>query len=446
MTPLRAVLSWLVLLAVAFLNGALRQFAYPSAIGDFAARQVATGVGAVALGAAIWFILRRWPLRRAPQAWATGALWAALTVSFELALVRVGGRPWGDVLAQYALWEGSLWPLLILWVLAAPAALSALQRSGIAVGPTLRWAVVGWIACGLSFALARATLGVGAAMVIHLLAAPAIGAAVTLLGWNHPRHPGVAGTAAAVAGTAALLDGIVVAPFLERSFAMFASLAGTWIPLALLFASSAAIAVLLARPAARRDLLGWIATGEEQLEPLPGDDLLPVESGATHAITIAAPAAAVWPWLAQMGFGRAGWYSHDLLDNAGRPSAEEIRPALQAIAAGDLLPSSAGARTYFEVLDLRAGAHLVLGFHMVWPFRSARWAEPSTRVSQRATWTFVLRPAGGGATRLLARARGVSRPARLWVLWDAFFSVAHVPMQRKQLLGIRRRAERAHAA
>jgi hypothetical protein len=224
---------------------------------------------------------------------------------------------------------------------------------------------------------------------------------------------------------------------------MFASLAGTWIPLTLIFAASAATAALLSRPAARRQVLGWVATAKEQMEPLPGDDLVSVEFGATHAITIAAPPAAVWPWLAQMGYGRAGWYSHDLLDHAGRPSAEEIRPELQAIARGDLIPSSPGARTYFEIMDLREGALLVLGFHMVWPFRSARWAEPSTRISQRATWSFVLRPARDGATRLIVRSRGVSRPGWLWAPWDAFFSVAHVPMQRKQLLGIRRRTERA---
>jgi proline iminopeptidase len=144
-----------------------------------------------------------------------------------------------------------------------------------------------------------------------------------------------------------------------------------------------------------------------------------------------------------MGYGRAGWYSHDLLDHAGRPSAEEIRPELQAIAKGDAIPSSGGARTYFEVMDLREAAHLVLGFHMVWPFRCTRWAEPSTRLSQRATWSFVLRPVGVGATRLIVRSRSMNRPGWLWAPWAAFFSVAHVPMQRKQLLGIRRRAEGA---
>jgi hypothetical protein len=128
MTPARAFLAWLLLAAVAFLNGALRVFAYPRSLGDFAAAQVSAVVAAVAFGVAIWFVLRRWPIPSASRAWATGAFWAALTVAFELVLVRGGGGGWSDVVDQYALWRGSLWPLLVLWVLAAPAALSALQH------------------------------------------------------------------------------------------------------------------------------------------------------------------------------------------------------------------------------------------------------------------------------------------------------------------------------
>jgi hypothetical protein len=133
MTPVRAVLSWLVLLAVAFVNGAIRQLAYPSTLGDFAARQVSAGVGAVLFGIAIWLLLGPWPIRSARQAWATGALWAALTVLFEAALVR-GEGSWDEVLAQYALWRGSLWPLVVLWVLVAPRVLSATRR-GASPGP-----------------------------------------------------------------------------------------------------------------------------------------------------------------------------------------------------------------------------------------------------------------------------------------------------------------------
>ena len=443
MTPFRAFVSWLVLLAVAFLNGTVRQFAYPSTLGDFAARQVATGVGAAALGVTMWLLLRRWPVSSSRQAWAIGALWAGLTVVFEVALVRGGGHPWSDVLDQYAIWRGSLWPLLVLWVLVAPATISGLQRARVAVGPALRWAIVGWAACGIVFALGRALFGMNAAVAIHLLAAPLIGATVTLLLWNHPRHPGVLATAATLSGGAALLDAILVAPFFERSFAMFGSPAGTWIPLGLIFTASAATAALLSRPAARRDLLGWVATPTEQVEPLPGDDLLSLGSPATHAITVAAPPTAIWPWLAQMGFGRAGWYSHDLLDNAGHPSAEQVWPEWQAIAVGDPIPSSPGGRTYFEIMELREPAHLVFGFHMVWPFRSARWADPSTRFAQRAIWSFVLRPIGHEATRLLARSGGVSQPGWLWAPSTAFFGIAHVVMQRKQLLEIRRRAEQS---
>jgi proline iminopeptidase len=442
MTAARAILGWLVLLAVAFLNGTVRQLAFPSWLGDFEARQVAVGTGAVALGLAMWALLRRWPPRDAVQAWGVGALWAALTLVFEAAMTRATGHPWAEVAEQYAIWKGSLWALLLLWILVAPAAISRLQRSAVAVGTTVRWAIACWMACGATFGLARSALGVDAAIWIHLVAAPVIGAVATFLLWDDPRHPGIVGTAATIAGTAALLDAIVVAPFLEQSYAMFGSLAGTWIPLLFIFAASAATATLLARPAGRSRFLAWTATREEQLERLPGDELLDASSPATHAITVAAPPAEVWPWLVQMGYGRAGWYSHDRLDNGGQASAATILPDLQPIAVGDLIPSSKGGRTFFEVMDVRPACHLVLGFHLAWPMRDLRWSEPSTRVSQRATWAFALRPSGDGGTRLLVRARGRSRPAWLWLPWDAFFHLAHLPMQRKQLLGIRRRAER----
>jgi hypothetical protein len=247
MTRIRALVSWVVLLAVAFLNGALRVTAYPAALSDFAARQVACGVGAVLLGGAIWLLLRRWPIATARQGWLTGALWTGLTVVFEAAMTLVGGGTWDQVLAQYALWEGSLWPLLLLWVLAAPRAVSAVQRSGTAVGATILCGVACWMVCGMVMMGGRSLFGIEAALVIHLLAAPFVGAGFALLLWRHPRHPGVVPTAAALAGIPALLDAIVVAPFLERSFEMFASPVGTWIPLGLIFAAAAGATALSAR-------------------------------------------------------------------------------------------------------------------------------------------------------------------------------------------------------
>src|SRR5688500_2549753 len=90
------------------------------------------------------------------------------------------------------------------------------------------------------------------------------------------------------------------------------------------------------------DVLGpwhrrWGATDAEVEAPLPGDELLPGANATTRAITIDAAAAAVWPWLIQLGFGRAGWYSYDWIDNDGQPSADLLVLDLQHLDVGDVI-------------------------------------------------------------------------------------------------------------
>jgi hypothetical protein len=80
----------------------------------------------------------------------------------------------------------------------------------------------------------------------------------------------------------------------------------------------------------------WGATDQEVRAPMPGDDLLAKASfNATRAITIQAPPGAVWPWIVQIGYDRAGWYSYDLFDHGARPSARRILPQLQHPKVGD---------------------------------------------------------------------------------------------------------------
>src|SRR6478672_6897855 len=92
----------------------------------------------------------------------------------------------------------------------------------------------------------------------------------------------------------------------------------------------------------RHRYLKWGATSREQAQPLVGDDLLPaVDLSATRAITVDAPADAVWPWLVQLGQGRGGFYSYDWLEQmvgAGIRSADYIVPELQQLAVGDTVP------------------------------------------------------------------------------------------------------------
>src|SRR3974390_2072280 len=83
-------------------------------------------------------------------------------------------------------------------------------------------------------------------------------------------------------------------------------------------------------------VMRWGASEEEVAEPYPGAELVPDgERAATMAVTIDAPPDQVWPWLVQMGWDRGGWYSWDRLDNAGRPSAQEVHPEWQDLALGD---------------------------------------------------------------------------------------------------------------
>ena len=98
----------------------------------------------------------------------------------------------------------------------------------------------------------------------------------------------------------------------------------------------------------RPRLLRWGATDEEAAAALAGDELLEsVNTQSTMASTVDTPPEQIWPWLAQMGCDRAGWYSWDWLDNARRHSAEQIIPEWQDLAEGDRLTSTPNGSAYF---------------------------------------------------------------------------------------------------
>ncbi|HEU4563080.1 MAG TPA: hypothetical protein VFS05_00470 [Gemmatimonadaceae bacterium] len=176
------------------------------------------------------------------------------------------------------------------------------------------------------------------------------------------------------------------------------------------------------------------ARRDERTRPLPGDEILPRVIGSlTHAVTIGRPRREVWPWLVQMGAGRAGWYSYDRIDNGRRHSAERIVPELQRVEVGATIPWQPGAAEGFTVLRVEPERHLVLG------------ALPPEGGPPVVTWAFVLEAPDPGHTRLIARvrARAGYRPPFGLPRWTVRTLVpwGHMVMQRKQLLGIARRAE-----
>jgi len=146
------------------------------------------------------------------------------------------------------------------------------------------------------------------------------------------------------------------------------------------------------------------ADHDERVRDLSGDELIPKPTGSlTHAITIRRSALNVWPWLAQMGSGRAGWYAYDSIDNGGRPSAERILPEFQNVGVGTVFPALPGVKDVFVVARCEPEHALVLAWRSpdgtyltTWAFRpGTSRAEPYTLDRARASGTGLqpLRPA-----------------------------------------------------
>lgn len=190
----------------------------------------------------------------------------------------------------------------------------------------------------------------------------------------------------------------------------------------------------------RRTLRSWGATPEEQRARMPGDDVVAdATDHGTMATTIDAPPEAIWPWLAQMGCDRAGFYSWDLLDNGGRPSAKEIHDAWQDLEVGSRIMSRPGGKAWFDVVVCDPPHALVLRATLAGNGESfdpdGRW--PTT--ASDSTWAFHLRPLPGGRTRLLVRSRGRTTSPIIDLAGIGFWEPAHWVMQTKQFREIARR-------
>jgi hypothetical protein len=122
---MRYILAWFPMLALAVANGALRQLIFAQHMSELRAHQLSTLTGCAVLGIFIWFVVRLWPLSSSRQALAIGGIWVSFTVAFEFAMgVFLAHRPLRELLHDYNLAAGRVWPLLLLWIFVAPFILS----------------------------------------------------------------------------------------------------------------------------------------------------------------------------------------------------------------------------------------------------------------------------------------------------------------------------------
>jgi hypothetical protein len=186
------------------------------------------------------------------------------------------------------------------------------------------------------------------------------------------------------------------------------------------------------------------ATRHERRRRLPGDEVCAhPQIVTTHATTIDAPPHTIWPWLVQMGWGRAQWYTARWVDRllfpANGPSADRVVPELQHLGVGDrILDGPPETNCYFLVRSLESNRHLVLHSTQHLP---PGWAE-RCGASIDLTWAFVLEAAGEGRTRFIIRSRCRLAPWTVAVCYVAAIVPADFVMSRQMMRGLRTRAER----
>jgi hypothetical protein len=192
----------------------------------------------------------------------------------------------------------------------------------------------------------------------------------------------------------------------------------------------------------------WGATQAEAEGALPGDEIVPNadrRAGTTRALTIAAPVSAVWPWLAQLGQDRGGFYSFELLEDlvgCEMPGAERVYPEHQSWKPGDKLWMYPPSKLHG--LGSAPLARYEEGRVLAFATRRIGSQDPS---AFDGSWSFVLQPIDAATTRLLVRGRAAGGRGMLGTAFDRLvFDSVHFVMERKTMEGIKLRAEGGHGS
>jgi hypothetical protein len=125
------LLAWLPMVAIAIINGSLRDLWYGRYLSKLAAHQLSTLTLMLLFAVYIWLVIRYQPPASAAEPWTVGLIWLALTIAFELGFGHyVAGHRWDELLADYDLTAGRVWILIPLWGTLAPYLFYRLQRYG----------------------------------------------------------------------------------------------------------------------------------------------------------------------------------------------------------------------------------------------------------------------------------------------------------------------------
>lgn len=117
----RYILAWIPMVFIGIINGIMRQTTYGKYLNELLAHQISTVTGILLFGIYIWGITSFWPLASVKQAIFIGLIWLLLTVSFEFIFGHyIAGHSWNKLLADYNIFAGRVWILVLIWITIAP--------------------------------------------------------------------------------------------------------------------------------------------------------------------------------------------------------------------------------------------------------------------------------------------------------------------------------------
>jgi hypothetical protein len=209
-------------------------------------------------------------------------------------------------------------------------------------------------------------------------------------------------------------------------------------------AGAARIAAAFATPFRRTRRRRWGLDETTAARSLPGDSLIAAPRWTwTHGVEIEAPASAVWPWVAQIGADRGGFYSYQWLENlagCALRNAETVHPEWQ-------VRTGQGLVVHPDMPPLRVVA-VDPGRSFVAYAPAAADARAAGRPWVAVSWLFLVEPLGPHRCRFISRYRAATSRdlATRLAYGPALLEPIGFAMDRRMLLGVKRRAERGAAA
>jgi len=196
-------------------------------------------------------------------------------------------------------------------------------------------------------------------------------------------------------------------------------------------------------PFLRRARSHWGVDQATATRTYPGDELVaePLWS-FNHGVDIQAPASRVWPWIAQIGADRGGFYSYQWLENlvgCEVRNAEVIHPEWEAQVGQSLVLHPDPKAPRLQIVAVEAGRHMVA------EARADERARAGGHAWAAASWLFLVEPLGESRSRVISRYRAACSTdlATRLAFGPSLLEPVGFAMDRRMLLGVKERAERA---